>query len=92
MTTRVGAASENLAISAFFDATCDKCGARFGWCGEATDRPPCPRCGATVPASVLAKPIHNPLVDAYINRCRGRYGLDVISTRKMPSVLPVNSM
>jgi uncharacterized protein (DUF983 family) len=27
------------------DATCPKCGKRFGWVGELTDKPPCPRCG-----------------------------------------------
>lgn len=27
-----------------FDARCQECGKRFGWCGELVDRPPCPRC------------------------------------------------
>lgn len=29
----------------FYDATCDKCRARFGWRGEVRDRPVCPKCG-----------------------------------------------
>lgn len=32
-------------MSAFFDATCEKCKKRIGWCGKATDRPACSRCG-----------------------------------------------
>jgi len=29
------------------DATCPKCGKRFGWVGPVTSMPPCPRCGWT---------------------------------------------
>jgi DNA-binding transcriptional regulator YiaG len=32
-------------MPSFFDATCGKCGRRFGWCGEFADKPACPRCG-----------------------------------------------
>lgn len=34
--------------------------------------------------SVLAKPIHNPYVDRFVNRIRMEKGLSVISTREMP--------
>jgi len=29
---------------AYFIATCPSCGKRFGWTGEFTQKPPCPRC------------------------------------------------
>lgn len=32
-------------MPAFMDATCSKCGKRFGWVGKVTDRPACPNCG-----------------------------------------------
>jgi hypothetical protein len=38
----------------FFDASCEKCGKRIGWCGKLKDRPPCPRCGKVVETIVLS--------------------------------------
>jgi KDO2-lipid IV(A) lauroyltransferase len=35
-----------------------------------------------VPITVIAKPIHNPLVDRYVNSIRAAKGYDVISTRE----------
>ena len=35
------------------DTTC-KCGKRFGWQGDLTDMPPCPRCGNRPDAESLA--------------------------------------
>jgi KDO2-lipid IV(A) lauroyltransferase len=35
-----------------------------------------------VPLTVIAKPIHNPLVDRYVNSIRAAKGYDVISTRE----------
>lgn len=35
------------------DATCPKCGKRFGWAGEVVDRPPCPNCSHTIPLEIL---------------------------------------
>jgi len=32
-------------MPSMIDASCPKCGRRFGWCGELRDKPPCPRCG-----------------------------------------------
>lgn len=29
----------------FFDARCTKCGARIGWTGKLSDKPPCYKCG-----------------------------------------------
>ena len=29
----------------FCDASCSRCGKRFGWTGKMSDCPPCPRCG-----------------------------------------------
>lgn len=37
----------------FFDASCPKCGKRFGWSGEITNRPPCPRCGHQIDMAAL---------------------------------------
>lgn len=28
----------------FYNASCTSCGKRFGWQGDLTDKPPCPRC------------------------------------------------
>jgi endogenous inhibitor of DNA gyrase (YacG/DUF329 family) len=36
------------------DATCPRCGKRFGWSGEPGARPPCPRCGHQIDPAVLA--------------------------------------
>ena len=33
----------------FYDATCPQCHAHVGWCGEASDWPPCDRCGYKPP-------------------------------------------
>lgn len=41
-------------MATFYDASCDKCGRRFGWQGELTDRPNCPRCGHRPPDKELA--------------------------------------
>jgi len=38
-----------------FDATCKKCGKRFGWTGGAIDRPPCPGCRDKIPREELEK-------------------------------------
>lgn len=35
------------------DASCPKCGKRFGWSGSMIDRPPCPRCGHQLPKEEL---------------------------------------
>lgn len=40
-------------MAGFFDATCPKCGKRFGWSGELVERPPCPGCGHAIPAEEL---------------------------------------
>lgn len=40
-------------MSAFNDATCGRCGRRFGWTGEMKDRPKCPRCGHRPPQKEL---------------------------------------
>lgn len=40
-------------MSAFFDARCTRCNRRFGWCGEITDRPACPKCGHRPPQEQL---------------------------------------
>lgn len=37
------------------DASCRKCGKRFGWQGILTDRPPCPECGDTIPMADLER-------------------------------------
>ena len=37
------------------DATCRKCGHRFGWAGDLMDRPPCPECGDEIPAAELER-------------------------------------
>ncbi len=37
------------------DATCSKCGKRFGWSGTVEDHPGCPRCGYRPPAERLAQ-------------------------------------
>ena len=40
-------------MPAFIDVQCEKCGRRFGWYGEMTDRPPCPACGHRPPQEDL---------------------------------------
>lgn len=40
-------------MAAFFDDSCPKCRRRFGWQGELTDRPACPKCGHQVPRAEL---------------------------------------
>jgi DNA-directed RNA polymerase subunit RPC12/RpoP len=35
-------------MGAFNDGTCSKCKRRMGWRGKASDKPPCPYCGAPV--------------------------------------------
>jgi predicted nucleic acid-binding Zn-ribbon protein len=40
-------------MPAFNDASCPKCGRRFGWVGEMIDRPPCPKCGHQIPKEEL---------------------------------------
>jgi len=40
-------------MPAFIDGTCPKCKKRFGWVGEITDRPPCPKCGHQIPKEEL---------------------------------------
>lgn len=42
-------------MPSMIDASCPKCGKRFGWCGEMTDKPPCPRCGHADDPAELAK-------------------------------------
>jgi PHP family Zn ribbon phosphoesterase len=42
-------------VSAFMDATCPRCGRRFGWTGKAMDRPPCPKCGHVMARELLKK-------------------------------------
>lgn len=39
-------------MSGFFDVQC-RCGRRFGWCGEWSDRPACPHCGFRPPQDEL---------------------------------------
>lgn len=48
-------------ITGFFDARCGKCGARIGWYGKLTDRPPCRKCSHvdTVNLSAEAKALLN---------------------------------
>lgn len=41
-------------MSATIDASCPKCGKRFGWCGKLTDMPNCPRCGREPDRAKLA--------------------------------------
>ncbi len=41
-------------MPAMIDAQCPKCRRRFGWHGDLTDRPACPRCGHQLPAAELA--------------------------------------
>jgi hypothetical protein len=36
----------------FIDVQC-KCGKKFGWCGDMTTRPPCPKCGLRPPQTEL---------------------------------------
>lgn len=38
---------------ALLDATCPKCKKRFGWSGSLMNRPPCPKCGHTIPKEEL---------------------------------------
>lgn len=40
-------------MNAMMDASCPKCGKRFGWHGHVTDRPPCPRCAHQIPRADL---------------------------------------
>ena len=42
-------------MRAMFDASCPKCGKRFGWRGEAIDRPPCPACGHQIDRAVIER-------------------------------------
>jgi len=51
-------------VNAFCDATCPRCGKRFGWTGGTQDRPPCPRCQHTVDPKELAE------VEAELDRVR----------------------
>jgi len=39
----------------FNDATCLKCGHRYGWQGKLTDKPACPKCGQEPNREELAK-------------------------------------
>lgn len=32
-------------MPSMIDARCERCGRRYGWCGEMRDQPPCPKCG-----------------------------------------------
>lgn len=41
-------------MNAMIDAQCPKCNRRFGWQGDLTDRPACPRCGHRPDADSLA--------------------------------------
>jgi hypothetical protein len=41
-------------VPSLCDATCPRCSNRFGWSGEPSARPPCPRCGYKVDPAVLA--------------------------------------
>lgn len=40
-------------MTAMIDASCPKCGRRFGWCGTMANRPACPRCGHRPPQEEL---------------------------------------
>lgn len=42
-------------MSSFNDATCPKCGKRFGWQGNMVDKPQCPKCGHTDDPAELAE-------------------------------------
>lgn len=42
-------------VFAMMDASCQKCGKRFGWRGSVADAPPCPRCGTRIPGEALAR-------------------------------------
>lgn len=40
-------------MTAMIDASCPKCGRRFGWCGSMSNRPACPKCGHRPPQEEL---------------------------------------
>lgn len=42
-------------IMAFNDATCPKCGNRYGWMGTLLEKPPCDKCGFLETAEELEK-------------------------------------
>ncbi len=60
--------------NAMNDATCGKCGRRFGWYGRLVNRPPCPDCGDVVPQSQLEKEQRE--VDLVMKAVRARLALD----------------
>lgn len=36
-------------MPSFIDVCCPKCGKKYGWFGEMSNRPPCPKCKHQVP-------------------------------------------
>ena len=56
------------------DATCGKCGKRFGWAGRTVDRPPCPQCGDTIPRETLEEVVRrmNEMFAKVIERNKGK--------------------
>ena len=49
--------------SGFSNATCGKCGKRFGWTGRLSEKPPCPKCGAHQEPKRKASPSQRGLFD-----------------------------
>lgn len=42
-------------MPSMIDVRCAACGRRYGFCGEMTDQPPCPKCGHPPDKAELAK-------------------------------------
>lgn len=62
-------------MASFIDATCTKCGRKYGWCGEMKDRPKCPKCGHLEPYDPSDDKMIDEMRDFLLNKRKQPPGL-----------------